>query len=431
MKKGVTLIIALLFIPWTMQAQVENQHLSLEEAIRFAVEHNKELQSSKLNIDLQKQKVRESISQGLPQINGTIDYSTNFNHKMEFGEMMNITMKDQSNARLSWQQLIFSGQWILGIQTSKIAKRMTEQQVDISEKDIVENVCNSYYTILSTERMVDIIRENLENLNTIYKHTDNMFKVGAVEETDVDQLRITVNQLKNTLLSTERTLELCYNLFRIQLGLEAGTPISLSDNLELFLNEAALNHLSHQTFDVSENPEFQLMETQTELNKKLLGLEKWTYAPTITGSYSYTHKLLKPELDMSANHMAGLTMSIPLFSGMQRKSKVEQAKITLEQTHLNKSLMEDQLNLQNEQLQFELRNALENFNLQKENIDVAGRVLASYQRKYELGALSSMDLTQANNNYLQAENNYTSSVLTLLQAKLNLQRLYNQLPVNK
>lgn len=67
-------------------------------------------------------------------------------------------------------------------------------------------------------------------------------------------------------------------------------------------------------------------------------------------------------------------------------------------------------------------------NLQKENIDVAGRVLANYQRKYEFGAVSSLDLTQANNNYLQAENNYTNAVLTLLQAQLNIERLYNQLP---
>ena len=90
--------------------------------------------------------------------------------------------------------------------------------------------------------------------------------------------------------------------------------------------------------------------------------------------------------------------------------------------------MEDQLNLQDEQLKFELRNAIENYNLQKENIDVAGRVLANYQRKYEFGAVSSLDLTQANNNYLQAENNYTNAVLTLLQAQLNIERLYNQLP---
>ena len=98
-------------------------------------------------------------------------------------------------------------------------------------------------------------------------------------------------------------------------------------------------------------------------------------------------------------------MNIPIFSGLQRDSKVKQAKITLEQSYMQKSLLQDQLNVQDEQLKFNLKNAMENYNLQKENIDVATRVLKNYQRKYELGAVSSLDLTQANNNYLQAETN--------------------------
>ena len=71
---------------------------------------------------------------------------------------------------------------------------------------------------------------------------------------------------------------------------------------------------------------------------------------------------------------------------------------------------------------------MENYNLQNENIDVATRVLKNYQRKYELGAVSSLDLTQANNNYLQAETNYTEAIVSLLQAQVSLEKLYNQLP---
>ena len=276
--------------------------------------------------------------------------------------------------------------------------------------------------------MLQILRVNLKNMNEIYQHTYNMLKAGTVEKTDVDQIGINVGQLKNSLLSMERTIEVNYNLLRLQLGLVAGTKVTLTDDLASFLNEEKPKQLSETKFNIENNAEFQIMQTQTELNKKMLGLEKWSYAPTIAGSYSFNHKLLKPEFDMSPKHTAGFTMNIPIFSGFERKSKVAQAKIQLEQSHIQKSLLEDQLNLQDEQLKFELKNALENYNLQKENIDVAERVLTNYRRKYEFGAISSLDLTQANNNYLQAENNYTTSVLTLLQSQLNIERLYNQLP---
>ena len=317
MKKGMTLFLLMLFVPWMLRAQDAPQTISLQQAIEFAIKHNKELQSSQMNIDLYRQKVRESVSQGLPQINGTVDYNTNFGYKMDFGGNA-IKMKDQSNLKLNLQQLLFSGQWILGLQTSKIAVHLTEQEVGITELDITENIYNSYYTVLVTERMLEILRQNLENMNKIYEHTNNMYKAGTVEITDVDQIRINVGQLKNSMLSMERTVAVNYNLLRLQLGLEAGTPITLSD---FFLKNDKSVRLSLEKFDINNNAEFQLVTTQTELNKKMLGLEKWSYAPTISGSYSFNYKILKPELDMSPKHTAGITMSIPIFSGLQRDSK--------------------------------------------------------------------------------------------------------------
>ena len=419
MKQGTTLFLLMFFVPWMLHAQEAPQTISLQQAVEFAIKHNKELQSSQMNIDLYRQKVRESVSQGLPQVNGTVTYSTNFNYKMNFGGQA-IKMKDQSNLTVGLQQLLFSGQWILGMQTSKIAVRLTEQEVETTELDIIENIYNSYYTVLVSERMLDILRQNLENMNEIYKHTDNMYKAGTVEVTDVDQIRINVGQLKNSLLSMERTVAVNYNLLRLQLGLEAGTPIKLTDALNVFLENDKSARLYVEKFDINNNLSYQLITTQTELNKKMLGLEKWSYAPTISGNYNFNYKILK--------HTAGLTMNIPIFSGLQRDSKVKQAKITLEQSYMQKSLLQDQLNVQDEQLKFNLKNAMENYNLQKENIDVATRVLKNYQRKYELGAVSSLDLTQANNNYLQAETNYTEAILSLLQAQVSLEKLYNQLP---
>ncbi len=412
-------------MPWMIQAQETPngpQNLTLEQAVNFAVEHNKELQASQMNIALRNKMVQEAISQGLPQINGSLDYTTNFNHEIE---SFKSKLPDQSTVGVSISQLLFSGQWILGIQTSKIAKTIAAQQVTLTELDIKETVYNSYYTILISERLMDIVKKNLENMSEIQTHTENMYKAGTAEITDVDQIRITVGQLKNSLLSMQRTVDVNYNLLRLQLGLQAGTPITLTDMLESFLQEDGFHKLAAQAFDINENSQYQLMQTQEELQKKMVGLKKWAYAPTISATYSYSYQI-KSGL-FSAPHTAGVTMSIPLFSGLQRKAQLDQEKITLDQTVLNKSLLEDQLNLQEEQYKFALKNALEDYNLQRENITVAKKVLENYRNKYNAGAVSSLDLTQANNNYLQAENNYTSACLTLLQAQTQLDKLYNQL----
>ena len=176
MKQGTTLFLLMFFVPWMLHAQEAPQTISLQQAVEFAIKHNKELQSSQMNIDLYRQKVRESVSQGLPQVNGTVTYSTNFNYKMDFGGQA-IKMKDQSNLTVGLQQLLFSGQWILGMQTSKIAVRLTEQEVETTELDIVENIYNSYYTVLVSERMRFSFHQNGLTLTFFAKeYTDlNLF----------------------------------------------------------------------------------------------------------------------------------------------------------------------------------------------------------------------------------------------------------------
>jgi outer membrane protein TolC len=130
---------------------------------------------------------------------------------------------------------------------------------------------------------------------------------------------------------------------------------------------------------------------------------------------------------MTPNHMAGVTLSLPVFSGGTRKHKVAQAKIELEKAINQQSMVEEQLKLQEEQLLYDLKTAAENYQAQGENVEVAKRVYQNIQNKYEQGMASSLDLTQSNSDYLQAESNYIQSVMSLIQAKVALDKLYNQL----
>ena len=314
----------------------------------------------------------EAISQGLPQVDGGMDYSSFFNYELEFSFGMGggsdfnqdqlqdafnqtqaafpfytaqdlavhgantyyngvlqgmlppstILLSDQASAKLMVNQLIFSGQYIVGIQTAKLAMLISEQNLDFNELNIKESVISSYYLVLITEESLEILRQNLENLEETLEQTEIMYRTGMAELTDVDQIRITVNQLANATTSLQRNLELSYNMLRFQLGLETNEELQLTDNLEsLFANMQAETALD-RTFVVDDNVTYKIMKTQEEINKKMLGLEQWNYAPTITGFYNYNAKILTTDFDMNPNHMVGLSMGVPIFSsGSPRKQK--------------------------------------------------------------------------------------------------------------
>jgi outer membrane protein TolC len=180
-------------------------------------------------------------------------------------------------------------------------------------------------------------------------------------------------------------------------------------------------------FNVEDNVTYKIMKTQEEINRKMLGLEQWNYAPTITGFYNYNAKILTTDFDMNPNHMVGISMGVPIFSSGMRKARVDQAKIDYNMAQVNRDIMEDQLLLQEKQYKYNLQSSLDNFFLQQENVEVAQRVYDSYRRKFEQGMATSLDLTNANSNYLDAENNYMTSIMEVMNAKLQLDKLMNNL----
>lgn len=460
----------------------EKLQLSLTEAQDYAIEHNKQLQNAKLDIKMADRKIKEAIAQGLPQVDASIDWMTYFGYEMEFnfggssssftqqqltdamtntlnkfqgvpgvfdpvsqqdfyvfGAMQSyqaelqsmlppstIKMTDASTAKLQVGQLLFSGQYWVGMKVAKLGKTIAEQGLDNSILDIKESVTNSYIMALVTQHSIDTFKKSIENLNAIKGFTNNMYQTGMAEQTDVDQISIQVTMLENNLRSMERGLQMVYSMLKFQLGISSEDELILTEDMETLM--AKINPTNEVgNFDISSNTTYQLLSTQEQITEKMIDMQKWTYAPTVTGFYAYNQKLLTTGFDMTPNNLAGITMSVPIFSSGSRNQKVAQAKIDLDKVQLNKSMVEDQLNLQHKQLLLDLKTAIENYNSQKENVAVANRVFQNIHKKYEMGMASSMDLTQSNSNYLQAESNFIQATMSLLQAKVVIDKLLNQL----
>jgi outer membrane protein TolC len=344
-----------------------------------------------------------------------------------FGSSEPIIMDNQMSGSVSLSQLLFSGQYWAGLKAAKIAKDLANQNVVRSEQDVKENVINSYYLILITEKNLSIVQENIANLSATLQHTENMYKSGIAEITDVDQIRITVSQLKNTQKTVERAIQMSYNMLRYQLGVAPDAKITLTDNIDSILEGVNPVNDLNLGFDVTNNINYTLMESQVKLGEKQLDIQNWAYSPTIAGFYSYTKKILVTGFDMTPNHLAGFNVSVPIFSSGMRKARVSQARIDLDIALRNQELVKEQLETQKNQLLFNYQNAMENYLTQKENVDVAGRVFTNIQNKYKQGLVSSLDLTQANSNLLNAENNFFSASLTLLQAQTSLNKLFNKI----
>ena len=261
------------------------------------------------------------------------------------------------------------------------------------------------------EKNKDILEQNLENIRTLAQTTEDMVRIGVVEQTDADRLKVQVSTMLLGIMTVERHIELAYNLLRFHLGVDAGTEIALTQTVEELIAAKDANTLLSTTFDPSANYNIQLLEGQIDLAGKQINLQKAAALPTVVAFYNYTYKIATSTFDMAPNHVIGLQANIPIFASGQRHVRTQQARINLEKAQNNRDLVAEQLMMQDRQLRFNLQNAIETFELQKETIDLSQRVFESVSRRYRQGVASSLDVTIASAELLQAQTNYVNAMM--------------------
>lgn len=441
-KRNLATLLLPLLTGGIMLAQTTNGELklSLKEAQDYALQHNKMVISSKMDVETSKIALWETISNGLPQISASGSFTDNLKLMTTLlpdfiggtDKKIPVTFgsKYNSGATVSASLLLFNAPLYIGIETTKLAQKLSEQSLVKSELDTRESVASAYYLILVSEKSLQILEGNIENLNETLKSTRSMYSAGMAESTDVDQMVSNVSMIENSKSSMERTIEVNYNLLRFQLGVTPDTKIVLSETLDNFISLINIEALITQQFDQKQNVNFKLMEQQEQMSALMLKTQKASVLPTLAGFYSYGITGMGDKVSGQQwfkNSMTGLQLSVPIFASGQRYSSIRKAQINLDKARNTKDMIADQLTLQEKQLRYNLVNANLQYISQKSNIDVSKRVYSSTENKYKQGMASSLELTQANSFFLQAENNYVSALMNLLQTKLALDKLLNNM----
>lgn len=476
MKKPMILMILLLG-GLSLQAQ---QQFSLKEAVDYALEHNRSLKEKRYDVEKSESAYKETRAGWMPQVDATVDFMTYFGYEMEFdlmgsaasptGEQLStayqntldayptlpqatidqnlfeygigakyseeiqktyppttIEMGGSSTAKLQVGQMLFNGQLLVGIRAAKKGIELARKSIELSELDVRQGVSNAYYSVLVLEETKRTIQESVAEMQALILRTSALVKTGMLEEVELDQLRVQFSNLKTSELALDRNIQITYNLLRFQLGMQVNEPLVLSDNLKHILDLLVQEKSMNESFNIGDNVTYQMIDKQVELSEDMVDMDKMSYAPTLTAFYAYNMKLLTSGFDMTPNHVAGASLTIPIFSSGVRKHKVKQSKLDLMKAENNRELVRESLQMQEAQLRLTYISRSEEYQNQVENVKVARRVYESYERKFEQGMISGMELTQANTSYLQAESSYYTAALTLLQARVAFLKMLNTL----
>lgn len=421
------LIVALAVSTFSVSA-ADKLSLSLQQAMDLAVERNNTLANAALDVKIAKANKWAAIAQMLPQVSASGDYSNFMGYEMDL-RGMTIAMPPYVTLGLR-SSLTFTPALLVNTQISEISHKMSDISLQQSEQDITNQVKTLYLSALVSEEVLNLLGRNLECLERLHDMTMTSVRVGASEQTAADQIEVQVAQLKNSIASSKRAIEMTYNSMRLLLDVDVDTELELTDTLDRLMETDDYLELVSEDFDLERNYAWQLANKSTELAKKQLDATIMAGLPSLTAYHQYSYKeyLSKDAnvMNMTPPNMVGATLSVPLFTSLQQTKKVQAARMAYQKQQNTMHDTEQSLMVQHSQLCYNLSTAFDTYNAQKQNLEVTQRVFDNISRRYEQGYSSAMDLTNTGTTLINAQSTYVQSIMEFLNARIALEKLLNK-----
>src|SRR5690606_13902821 len=116
----------------------------------------------------------------------------------------------------------------------------------------------------------------------------------------------------------------------------------------------------------------------------------------------------------------GVTLNVPIFDGLNKSYKIQQAKLNLLKVTNSFESLESGIDLEVNQSKINLANTLKTLESQRENIELAEEVARVTKVKYTSGIGSNLEVTDAETALREAQTNYYNALYEAILAQIDL-----------
>ena len=388
--------------------------LTTDQAVKFTLENNLDILVSENILEISKNNSSILNSNYLPIINAESSFAKNkadVDIDTPGGLSGEIEERDEEaeSARLNVIYYLVDGNGRrFNYKKSKELFNRTKFEV----KEIIENTLLQLFTIyfdfarLTREKEIlkntlDISLERLERVKTKYKFGQSTSLEVSSAEVDKNTDSLNYLNIMKALSNTKRDLNLIMN-------------IDLESKFEIDEEVSFINLLEIEKFynsGLSNNTMYQILNIDVEISNLELKAIKSTYLPVVqlTGSYGWNKNIntnpygLYNKFVQTGTIYGGVDITLPIFNGGKRITATKNARISLENSKIqkNKNELEIIKNIRNAYETY--KNNLFLLKIQEKSYQTSKLSYSKFEENYSLGLVSSIEFRQAQTNLLKAE----------------------------
>ena len=436
------LVISLVLYSLFLKSQ---DSFTLNEAVEFGLINNSVAKNATNDVKIANAKKWETIATGLPQINSFIEYNNNIKQPIslvpaeffggnpgEFSEL-SFGTKQTIDGSVTLTQLLFDGSYSVGLSSIKLYMDIAYKAKIKTDLEVKKSIISAYGNALVSEERVKILEKNLNNVKSNLDEIEKIYKSGLTEIENVEQLKITYVSIKNSLDYSYKLNKTSLNLLKLIIGYDIDKEIILSNSLQDLTLKSILEKKSIENFEIDKNIDYLLALNNTKSQKTLLTLEKSKELPTlrafIKGGYDGNNdsfRFFKSDQKWYGYSIAGVSMSVPIFSSLRKSAKTQQARIEFEKSKIDLSESKKRIIIELDNAESEYQYAVSSYNSNVENVKLAEKIERKNQIKFIEGLISGLDLRQAQIQLYSIQNQLIQSMLEVINKKTNLEGILTQ-----
>ncbi|MBS4035525.1 MAG: TolC family protein [Ignavibacterium sp.] len=416
--------------------------ISLDDAIRIALQKNTSLKQIDNNILTFESSKRAAFGNFLPTLSasGSWDWTRNENAAsvmsiagFNFDIPESITESRTFSLGINSNIVLFDGlSNYAALSQSENNLESASLLLERTKQEIVFRTISLYYSIVEIEQLLNVRTEDVKQQQKTLETIEERNRLGAVTLADVYQQQVQLGNAELEVIRAQNSLESAKSSLLFFLGIDVLEEYEFSKDLTSDEKLRIKADVEEDLIAISELVSQALAYRKDFIGKQLdlesafdgITIAKSGHFPRLTGSAGFgsSANTFDNLLD-SKRYSAGFTLSIPIFSGFRVSNQVQFAEVRAMNTELELKDLERKIKQDIQQSLLDLQAVKKALLVSEKNVTAAEENLKIEREKYALGAGKLLDVLIANTFYTNAKTNFINTQFNYV--KLSEQLKYN------
>ena len=410
------------------EQELQDIQLTLEQALEIALSENNSIKIADMTIEKSGYAKKGSYAALYPNISLSGSYQrTLLKQTMVMdmgGQTMEIKVGRDNNittTATASMPLVNASLWE-SLKLSGMDVELAVEQARSSKIAMVKQVKQAFYAVLLAEKSLEVVTNVYDNAQKNYEKTLQRFNVGKASELERLRAQVTMMNAEPNVSSAENAVLLATWQLKAVMGIDLNTRVKVVGDLNDYTDQLLAPYVSEE--DLSNNSSLLQLGIQGRMLESTIKMQKKQYIPTLAANINYNYSAMgDDELRWFPSSTAAVSLSIPIFDGLQKHFNIKQSKI-------NKSM----LDLQREDTERNLRIAIRNYNDQmalciknyqaaNATVGIAQKSYDISEKMYEVGKATMVELNDAQVALMQSQLTQAQAVYNFMVAKASLDEL--------